>query len=425
MIKRLFNSKIFENVSALFVLQIANYVLPLITLPYLVRVLGTANFGILAFSAAFIQYFVVITDYGFNLSATRDVSINRDNRVELSKIFSNVTAIKSIFAVISFGVIFILTRLVYKFGQYSAVYYLTCLAILGNVLFPVWFLQGLEKMKTVAIINIAVRILSTVLIFVLVKTINDLTLAVLLLNGTVVLSGLVCILLIRRMNIVDLVKPSIKSVRELLAGGWAIFISSLAVSLVGNTNIFLLGVLTADYKYVGIFAIAQKIVWAFANMVVPVANAIFPRVGLLFKQNRCQALKLLKKVYLFALPVFVGMFLILLFGSDILVKIVAGENNKLISGAVKIMSIIPLLILTDNIYGMQIMLNNGMEKRFMFIYILSSIILILSAVALIPSYNSTGASISMLVTEIFVLVYMYRSVTKKGINVFSCSYRIC
>ena len=423
MIRRLFHNKIFENVSALFVLQIANYVLPLLTFPYLVRVLGTGNFGVLAFSSAFIQYFVVITDYGFNLSATRDVSINRYNRDKLSKIFTNVLLIKSIIAVISFVAVYILTRLIYKFGEYSAVYYLTCLAILGNVLFPVWFLQGLEKMKAVALINITVRILSTVLIFMMVKTVNDLKLAVLFLNGTVLLSGLVSIILIRRMDIVDLVKPSIKSVRDLLAGGWAIFISSLAVSLVGNTNIFLLGVLTTDYKYVGIFSIAQKIVWAFANMVVPVANAIFPRVGLLFKQNKYQALKLLKKVYLFALPVFVGMFLVLLFGSDILVKIVAGENNKLISVAIKIMSIIPLLILTDNIYGMQIMLNNGMEKKFMFIYLLSSVVLIVSAIALIPSYKSTGASISMLLTEIFVLFYLYKSVVKKGINVFACSYR--
>ncbi|MDQ7799272.1 MAG: flippase [Candidatus Edwardsbacteria bacterium] len=419
----LFHNKIFENVSALFILQIANYVLPLITFPYLVRVLGTGNFGVLAFSAAFIQYFVVLTDYGFNLSATRDVSINRDNRSELSKIFINVTAIKSIFAVISFGVIFILTRFIHKFGQFSTVYYLTCLAILGNVLFPVWFLQGLEKMKTVAIINITVRLLSTILIFILVKNINDLALAVLLINGTVVFSGLICVLLIHRMDILDLVKPSIKHIRELLAGGWAIFVSSLAVSLVGNTNIFLLGVITTDYKYVGIFSIAQKIVWAFANMVVPIANGIFPRVGLLFKKDRYQALKLLKRVYLFALPLFLFLSVFIYFGSDVLSKIVSGENNKLISLAIKIMSIIPLLILTDNIYGMQIMLNMGMEKKFMFIYLLSGVVLIITSLLLIPSYKSTGASISMLVTEIFILLYMYKAVAKKGINLFACSFQ--
>jgi polysaccharide transporter, PST family len=97
------------NIASLFVLHGANYVLPLITVPYLVRVLGPENFGRIAFVQAFIQYFVVLTDYGFNLSATRAVALVRDDPAKLSSLFSAVMIVKAALMTIGFGAMLLIS----------------------------------------------------------------------------------------------------------------------------------------------------------------------------------------------------------------------------------------------------------------------------------------------------------------------------
>jgi len=166
--------RLMDNFLSLTALQGINMLIPLITFPYLVRVLGVDQFGVFSFIMAVMLYAEIITDYGFNLSATKHISINSKTQAKINEIFSSVIMIKAVMALMFFMFLLLLIATVDRFAQDGSLYIYAYGLIIGQVLFPVWFFQGIEKMRYITILNAVSKIIFAVAIFLFVKNPEDL-----------------------------------------------------------------------------------------------------------------------------------------------------------------------------------------------------------------------------------------------------------
>lgn len=161
------------NTSSLFVIQIANYILPFLLIPYLTHVLGVKLFGIVAFGMAIVQIACIVTDYGFNLSATYQISKNRENQHLVNKIIGAVFFCKSTLLIM---VIICLTGYILiqaKFENHRMFLGLMILPIIGQSYQPIWFFQGIERMIYITIYMLCSRILYLILVIVMVSSANN------------------------------------------------------------------------------------------------------------------------------------------------------------------------------------------------------------------------------------------------------------
>lgn len=132
---------VFENFGYLSLLQVAGYVFPLITMPYLARVIGADGFGKIAFASAIIVWIQTISDWGFNLTATRDVAQNRSDKDKVSHIFSNVLWARCLLTLLSGLILMIATVMIPYLRMNRAIIMITFLLVPGHILFPEWFFR--------------------------------------------------------------------------------------------------------------------------------------------------------------------------------------------------------------------------------------------------------------------------------------------
>lgn len=418
-IKRLFNTedkkRLLSNFLSLSILQGANYILPLITLPYLVRVLGPEKFGLIMFAQAFIQYFIILTDYGFNLSATREISIHRENKEKVSEIFSSVMIIKFSLMLISFIILTLIVFLFEKFRKEWLVYYLTFGMVVGQVLFPIWFFQGIEKMKYMTFLNILAKSIFTVAIFIFVHQVSDYIYVPLLNSLGFIIAGILALWIVFKDFGIKFTKASFESLIDQLKEGWHIFVSTVAISLYTVSNTFILGIFTNN-TIVGYYSAAEKIIKAVQGLITPVSNTTYPYISKLVRESEEKAIKFLKRlIMIIGGFTFIGSLILFIF-ADLVIDIFLGEKftNSVI--VLKIMAFLPFIIALSNIFGIQTMLTFNYKKAFSRILISASILNIFLAFVLVPFYKHIGISFAVLISESFVTISMFIFLYKKNIK---------
>jgi len=394
---------LFENITSLAVVQITGYILPLITFPYLVRVLGPEYLGAIAFATAIITYFTILTDYGFELSATRQVSLNRNIASRLNEIFSAVITLKITIMFFSFILLNILVFSITKLEEFRALYFFTFGLVVSQSISSVWFYQGIEKIKYVAFINLFFRALYVVLIFVFIKSQSDYLKVSIFLSATSIFAEITSLIFLKWYFKIEFKAPKFKEIKYQLVQGKDIFFSKISITFYTNSLTFILGLLT-NYASVGVFSAAHRIIQAINGLMSTVSRSLYPLIGKKLNDDRKTGLLFIKKTSTFVIGVaFMASMTLFLF-SEPIVNILLGSQFHNSIPVLKVMSFLPLVIAISNMSIIQTMLNLNLQKQANWIFFLAAILAIISSFIFITYAQELGAAYSMLLVEVFVSV---------------------
>jgi PST family polysaccharide transporter len=269
---------VLRNVGALFTMQLVSYVLSLLTYPYLIRVIGLDFFGLVSLAQVIMYYLTIILDFGFNISAVQEISVNRDKKEKVSRIHTAVFFTRIILC----GVCSLAVMAVLFFGKYSTELWpllLYALTIpLGHALFPFWLFQGLEKVEYSSYSAAMAKILFTLPIFFTVCEPNDYFLVPLWTGMGGIAAGLTCLWLTKSKLGIGFERISIGDILEQLKGAFPFFVSRVFTYATPVINVLVLS-LTGPIAIVGIYTVAEKIATAIQALYAPIVQVLFPLVA--------------------------------------------------------------------------------------------------------------------------------------------------
>lgn len=398
---RIIGNSLFRDTFFLLLTQIAKYILPLTTIPYLARILGPEVWGLILFTQSFSQWLQILLEYGFGLSATRDISRHRDNKDEIADVVAGVLSATCLLIATSFFLSITLglsIPILSKHWNYTILAWM--LAVFQSIS-PFWYFQGTERLQIPATLDIVVRLVSTIATFMFVQNGDD-AWKILVFQGAS--SLIVSVVLICWMyKEIPWRSPRIYLAISGLKSGFSIFIFRGSVSLYTVANTLILGFLMPA-SMIAFFAGAEKISKSLFGLLVPMSQAVFPRISYLLTNNVNSALRLLKISLFVMVGTSILLMLFLIWTAPILVHFILGDQFKPAIPLIRILSLLLPLIALSTVLGVQWMLPLGFDRAFSLITISAGFVNISLGLLLTRWFGLQGMAWAVVFSELFVTV---------------------
>lgn len=399
-------SKLISNFFSLFVLQFLNVILPLVTIPYLIATVGLELYGLLSFAYAFSYFFQIIVDYGFNTSATRDISVAVENKRRVNLIFNEVFSTK-ILLIVAVGCIY--TAIVFSFdrlSQHSTIYMWQFACVVGQGIFPVWFFQGVQQMRYITYINVFFKTIFTLAIFVFVKNPEAVWLVPFFNALGFIFAGIVSLFILYKYFEVRWQKISGLRIRRQLQRGMYLFLSEVQIAVIANGNTLILGFFAGDYA-VGVYAAAEKIIRAIGSLQSPLINAVFPHISRSMKESYEKTMLNLKLFKKYIVLFFVFVTIILFAFAPLFFELIFRASMSESVLVFRIIVLFPLLSFLDQFYGKLILLTNGREQDFFKVFMWVSVISLFLSCILSFFYQQNGTAMASLISQCLIFLGMH------------------
>lgn len=408
------NSQVMKNMTWLTILQFANYLIPMLIMPYIVRVLGTDVFGRVSYAQNIIFYLTLIINYGFEYSATQEIAIHKSDSSKVRYIFWTVLRFKGFLLLVTFFILGVLAFTFDKVQQDKLLYLYAALINIGFVLFPSWFFQGIEKMSKITLFNFAIKLSGVILIILFIHKRNDYPYYLLILSLSYILVGILSIIYV----IVNFkLYPTFKKANEVVFKGFPIFINNFFSNIYTALGLTMLGFFVSEHE-LGIYSGAYRIIMAVLMISsYPINVALFPVISRKFNMSIEDGLIFYKKIFRVVVFFAIISSIIIYLFSDIIVRFLLGAKFVESIPVLHILSFLPFLVIVASMLTVQGMYGLQLQKFAPYIGFLIFILSLGINYYLIKNNGIYGAAWGYVLAEImeitFVFTLLYYSLKRK------------
>jgi PST family polysaccharide transporter len=412
-------NKLVYNFFSLSIIQAIIALLQLLVIPYTIKMIGIDGFGVVAVAQVVMLCLSAFADYGFNQTATRDISLYRSDRVVISRIFFRVLFAKLILCFFAFIFLLVLLLCVPVFRAHTLLYLMAFVFVVGQSSLVTWFFQGLEKMQFIALITLSGRIVFVLLVFFFIKSKEQDFLFLFFLGTGTLIAGVASIFSAYRLQKLEFIKPSRADILQEFREGWHVTLANLSSYTCQYANIFILRIFTNDLV-AGYYGIAERIFFTIKQVMVMFSQVAYPRICQLVQNQKKYLVSFWEQIYIpFLFCVLSGCLVLFIFSPQVPYFFMGKEyfHSVFFLRMFCIVSVIVCL----NIPATLMLLAMNHKKSYSRIVTLGMVVNILANLILVYFFKTMGTILSIFITESFIMtglsieVYRYFKINK---NVF-------
>ena len=393
-----------ENFLSLIIIQGLNTIIPLFLFPYLVRTLGQVQYGQAAFVISLINFLQIIIDFGFNYTGTKMVALAKTSE-ERSKIFYSIFFIKLLLFFVCVIILILTGILIAKVKAMFMFFVISSGLLLGNVLFPVWFFQGMEKMKVMSAFNFFIRIASLVLIVIYVKSPYHTERYVLINSLSNLIPGFFCFSYCIYLFKIEFKFPDLNQIKDIFNNGKDLFISNLIIGGYSSIRIFVIG-LFSNGQLLGIYSILERIYLIIQTFPLgSFLQATYPKLVKIIETDRNKVINFMKKAANYSLLYFSVAVIIFLIVQPWLLNDVLKVKLPLNYVTLSVLFGITVVLVNYNTFRIEYLLISGNDKLFRVIHFYAGIIGTVTMLAFTYKWDVIGCAASVVLTQSTIILY--------------------
>lgn len=377
-----------------------NLLFPIITFPYISRILGPVGIGKITFATSIINYFLLFTNLGIPLYGIREVARTRENKLELSKSFSEILFLNLLTTI--FGmIIFILFLNIDLLGNDIRLFQVMSLNIIFTFIGVEWYFQGIENYSYITKRSVFFKIISLILMLMLIKRKEDIVIYAGILILALVGSNILNFFKAKKEVVISFKNLNIK---KHLKPIFTIFSMNIAISIYTNLDSVMLGYRSNEYA-LGIYSASSKMIHLILGLVTSLGAVLLPRISNYIANNKeIELKKILENTLTFLLAISIPCIIGINFTAKEIIRVFSGNEFLEAAKTMRILSLIIFFIAFSNFLGIQILYPRGEERKVLYSVIVGAIINFSLNWILIPKYIQNGAAIATVIAEAFVLL---------------------